>query len=142
MPRLVSLWYEAKYLRLIREQRVASRAVAYVKKRAAKDNVKVQLAKPRSGYDLVFVFSDDRNERIEVKGSEKDTMIPDMRVSEFDGRSRLKADFLYFVGNVFKRKKALHIIPRSAIKPGDLSPRGTYHLKFGKKRLEKYRVPC
>ena len=87
---------------LIREQKVAIRAIAYVKRRAARDNIKVHNGKPRSGYDLVFVHPGGKKERIEVKGSEKDDMIPDMRVSEFDGSKRLKADFLYFVGNVFK----------------------------------------
>lgn len=131
---------QGEVLSLIREHRVARRAIAYVKKRAASDKIKVHFSKPRSGYDLVFVRPDGKKERIEVKGSEMDNMIPDMRVSEFDGRKRLRADFLYFVGNVFKRKKAFHIIPRNAIRPEDLSLRGTYHLKFGKKRLEKYRV--
>jgi hypothetical protein len=124
---------------LIREQKVAQRAIAYVKKQAASNHIKVHTAKAGSGYDLVFLCPSGKKARIEVKGSEKDKMIPDMRVSEFDEARRLKADFLCFIGNVFKRTPILHIIPRKAIRPEDLSPRGTYDLKFGKNRLQKYR---
>jgi hypothetical protein len=124
---------------LIREQKVAQRAIAYVKMQAARYHIKVHTAKLGSGYDLVFLCPSGKKIRIEVKGSEKDNMIPDMRVSEFDEARRLKADFLYFIGNVFKRAPMVHIIPRKAIRPEDLSPRGTYHLKFGKNRLQKYR---
>jgi hypothetical protein len=92
---------------LIREQEVAQRAIAYVKMQAARNHIKVHTAERGSGYDLVFLCPSGKKARIEVKGSEKDNMIPDMRVSEFDEARRLKADFLYFIGNVFKRTPIL-----------------------------------
>ncbi len=124
---------------MIREQKVAQRAITYVKNQAARNHIKVRPSKFASGYDLVLLYPSGKRRRIEVKGSQKDNMIPDIRVSEFDDEKRLKADFLYFVGNVFKRKPILHVIPRNAIRPQDLSPRGTYHLRFGMNRLQKYR---
>jgi len=119
------------------------RSIEFVKRWAEKKGITVR--KPSSkgaGYDLEFVHPDGGVEKIEVKGSSKVYSIPDMRVSEFEGKS-LKADFLYVVGNVLSPgEEHLYVIPRGALKPENLRLRQTYFIsRFQTKiNMEKYRI--
>ena len=53
-----------------------------------------------------------------------------MWVSEFDNNKRLKADFLFVVGNILKKgKEVKYLIPREEIKPDNLRLLQTYNLR-------------
>jgi len=118
-------------------------AMKFVKDWAEKQKITVK-EKHRMGvgYDYEFIYPDGKTEKVEVKGTKKEYKIPDMSDTEFDKKKRLKADFLLVVGNVLSEEKVLYKIPRKAIKPENLSPKQTFHVRRfqNRKNMEKYLV--
>lgn len=120
-------------------------AIQFVKKWAATQNPPIRIRDQQNegkGYDLDFVYDDERVEKIEVKGTKHEYEIPDIDVRNFRNK-RLIADFLMVVGNVLTEdQEVLYRIPRSAINPKNLELKGRYHIRrfANKKNLGKYRV--
>jgi hypothetical protein len=116
-------------------------AMKYVKDLAEEQNIKVEdKHSEKVGYDYRFTYPDGKTAKVEVKGTEKEYKIPDMSDKEFDSKQRLKADFILVVGHVLDEEKILYKIPREAIKPGNLRPKQTYHIKRyqNRKNMGKY----
>jgi hypothetical protein len=118
-------------------------AMQFVRKWAKSKGIDpIDVSHSGRGYDYQFKHEDGKIEKVEVKGVSKSYGIPDMRVNEFRNK-RLKADYLFVVGNVAThRKRRVYKIPRNAIKPKNLILLQTYRItRFqGKKNMEKYRV--
>jgi hypothetical protein len=115
----------------------------YVRDLAEKQNIKVEdKHSEKVGYDYEFTYPDGKTAKVEVKGTEKEYRIPDMSVTEFDSKDRLKADFILVVGHVLSEERILYKIPREAIKPENLRPKQTYHIRRfqNRKRMEEYVV--
>jgi len=95
------------------------------------------------GYD---VFSTHGNEirTIEVKGTRKESAIPDATDTEFTRNLTLIATHLYIVGNLEKPNEnpILYIIPRKDVKRKYLTIKRTIHFSstFQKQLPQKYKV--
>jgi poly(3-hydroxybutyrate) depolymerase len=98
--------------------------------------------KEAKGYDFEAKNQNGEITTYEVKGSKHKNAIPDLRDSEFENK-KLKADFLFVVGNIQRGKEVIYKIPRDAIKPENLSPKKYYFIRRfqNKKVMEEFIEP-
>ncbi len=108
------------------EQKAIAAATRYLTNRgyAVED---VSKKREHRGYDLIAVES-GVSLKIEVKGCSHLWGIPDPYVTEFDVNRKLVADFLFVIYFIDRKKPAVCIIPRDAIKPEFVLPKQSYRV--------------
>lgn len=84
----------------------------------------------RKGYDFEVRNQNGEILKFEVKGSTHKNAIPDLRDSEVENR-KLKADFLFVVGNLFQKgeKEIKYKISKDKIKPENFVLRKSYYIR-------------
>ncbi len=95
------------------------------------------------GYDFLITWNNGKKEKFEIKGTRKLHKIPDMSINEFDKTKRLKADFLFVVGNLEEHNRPVfYKIPKNRIAPENLSLKQTYEIKRfqNRKNMSSYLI--
>jgi len=96
------------------------------------------------GYDFKVKWKDTGlEETFEVKGTSKTLKIPDMSIVEFDDKHKLKADYLFVVGNVYNPgEEVFYKIPRVALTKDNLKMKQSYHIRLfqNQKKMGTYKI--